>query len=96
MPRRLPEQQPASGDTERSKNSQQTGPTGSDPGEAGREKDPARGEESEILGTWYPDKKCLEIKTYEQVLPPESVSVVMIELPKGQIYMEQMEYSNQN
>jgi len=82
------EQSQASVGTARPEISQPTGPAGPNTEEAGCGKDSARTEEGETPGTWNPDRECLEIKIYEQVLPPESLSTVMIKLSKGQIRIE--------
>ena len=84
------EQSRASGSTAQpgTEKGQTTGSSEPNSQQAGHEKDPARGGEGETPGTWNPDRECLEIKIYEQVLPPESLSTVMIKLSKGQIRIE--------
>ena len=75
------EQEQASGSTAEPDNRQTTGPAETNPEEAGREKNPARGKESK---RWDFNQRCLVVET-EQDLELGSLSTVMIELPEGRI-----------
>ena len=77
-----PEQSRASGSATQPDREQTTDPTKPDLGEAGRGKDPVRGEESKI--EWDSRQRRLVVET-KRVLEKESISEVMIELAEGEV-----------